>query len=126
MKKEIFAGALLLAILITSVININCLNKLTDNLISLVETAEEEALSGDWEAAAAGAEKAARIWAESDSYTHVVLRHHEIDGATNAIYELLKEIYSQNEGGVRGASKALIAHLDSMRSMEEIKFGSIF
>jgi len=126
MKKELFAGALLLTMLIASIVNIWYLNKLTENLIDIVETAEEEALSGNWDKAEENAEEAARIWDKNDPYTHIVLRHFEIDSATDAIYQLLNEIYSKNEGGVRGETKALTAQLDSLASIEEIKFGSIF
>ena len=126
MKKEIFAGALLLTMFIASIVNIWYLNKLTQNLIDIVETAEEEVFSGNWDKAAADVEDAARIWDKNDPYTHIVLRHFEIDDATDAIYQLLNEIYAKNEGGVRGEAKALTAQLDSLASIEEIKFGSIF
>lgn len=126
MKKEIIVGFLLVFIFSAALFNIHALNRLTDDIVQLVEESEKSAAAGNWEEAAAKAEEAEKRWEENDSYTHIVLRHSEINMATDAIYELLKEIYSENMGGVRGAAKAVNAHMTSISSIEHIKLGSIF
>lgn len=126
MKKEIIVGLLLVLLFAAALVNIHFLNRLTDDIIELVEASEQNAEAGNWNEAAAKAEEAAAKWAENNSYTHIVLRHSEINAATDAMYELLKEIYSENTGGVKGAAKGVTEHMTSIASIEEIKFGSIF
>ncbi len=126
MKKEIFAGVLLAVILLLALLNIHQLNRLTTDLVDRIETSEQYAMKGKWEEATKLAEEAADLWDQYDPYTHIVLRHAEIDTATANFYEFLKELYAENTGEARGAAEALKAHLTSILSIEQIKFGSIF
>jgi hypothetical protein len=126
MKKEIIVGLLLVFIFSVALVNIHALDRLTGDVVKLVEESEKNAAAGKWVEAAAKAEEAEKKWSEKDSYTHLVLRHAEINMATDAIYELLKEIYSEDIGGVKGAAKAGNAHMTSISSIEHIKLGSIF
>ena len=126
MKKEIFAIALLLIILTATIINIFYLNNFTDKLIELVNTACDAAEQEDWETATETAEKAAAAWTDRDFYTHIVLQHSEVDSATDAFYDFLSEIYSEDPSSAKGAGEKLIAHLTSISSKEKLKIGSIF
>ena len=126
MKKEVFAIVLLISIFVGSLVNLYCLKNLTNELIELVESGAEYASDGNWKEAAQYVEKATDKWAGSDSYTHIVLRHSEINSTTDAFYELLKGIYSENYGDSTGAARMLIDHLTSIAKMEEIRLGSIF
>jgi hypothetical protein len=126
MKKEIFAVSLLLILFAGSLINIYFLNRLTGDLTDLVIRADESASKEDWGTAQETAEAAAEKWNRYDSYTHIFLKHSEIDSATDAFYELLENIYAQDAGGARGAAQKLTAHLTSLATMERIRLGSIF
>ena len=126
MKKEFFAFFLLVAILIASLINTYYINRLSQQIIGIIESAEVSAENEDWVSATKQAEKAADVWKKNDSYTHIVLRHTEIDSATDALYQLLKEIYDKNPESTKGAAKLAIEHLDSIASIEVVKPGSIF
>jgi predicted RNase H-like HicB family nuclease len=126
MKKEIVVGAFLILMLAAALVNIHFLNKLTGNVVSLVREADSAAQREDWAEAERQAEAAAKLWVESDTYTHLVLRHPEIEAATDALYGLLSEIYAGEQGAVKGAAQAAEARLKSLASIEEIRFGSIF
>ena len=126
MKKEISAVCLLVLIFCFALINISAIKKLTGEIIEFVESAELDALGGNWEGAEQNAMAALEKWNQKGTYTQIVLRHEEIATATDAIYGMLKEIYSQNEGGVKGAKCAIVAQMENLSSYEQIKLGSIF
>lgn len=126
MKKEIIISCFLILMLTAALINIKYLNNLTDDVNRLINEASTYAQSEDWVQAEKAAEAAAALWSDSDSYTHVVLRHSEIESATDSIYGLLEQIYARQAGATRGAAQAAIARLESLSAIEQIKLGSIF
>ncbi|SHH53839.1 protein of unknown function [Sporobacter termitidis DSM 10068] len=126
MKKEIFIGCFLVLMLAAAIVNIHFLTKLTDNVVNLIEDSEKYAGQGDWETAEKKAEEAARLWSDSDTYTHLVLRHPEVETAMDAIYGFMEEIYAKEEGAAKGAAEAAISRMQSISAIEQIKIGSIF
>ena len=126
MNKAFWAGAILLAILAATLLNIRHLDTLTGELLSLTEVSQAYAEADDYSQAVSSAEQAARLWAENDGYTHVLVRHTEIDSTTDAFYELLSDLHAQDKLSARGSFEKLRAHLTSIASMEHISFGSIF
>lgn len=126
MKKEIIIACFLVLLLSLAVVNIHFMNKLTGNVTALIEEAQGYARAEDWTRAEKKAEEAAFLWTNSDTYTHLVLRHPEVEAATDAIYGFLQEIYAKEPGAAEGAAKAASARLNSISSIEQIKFGSIF
>lgn len=126
MIKEILAGALLVALLVLSMINVGAVERLSDRMTNHINSALGYARLEQWDEAAKSAEAAAKLWREKDSYTHIFLRHSEIDSATDALYELLKAIYAQEYGTTKGAAYLARSHFESIKSMEQIRFGSIF
>lgn len=126
MKKEIITGCFLIIMLAASFVNIHYLNKLTDDITQLIEESEAYAEKDDWVQAVKKAEEAAKRWSGSEPYTHLVLRHPEVEAATDAIYGYLEQIYAREKGGAKGAAQAAISRLKSLSSIEKIKPGSIF
>jgi hypothetical protein len=126
MKKEIFIGVLLLLMIAGSIINMVYLNKITDDLIELILQAEECAQNDDWENALSLTEQAYEDWKSKDDYTHIMLRHSEINNTSNFILELRKEILNREKGAVSGAAKSAISHIEEMAYMEQIRIGTIF
>ena len=126
MVKEIAVGCFLALMLAAAVVNIHFLNKLTDRVVGLIEESRNSTEQGDWDNAEKKAEEASRLWSDSDTYTHLVLRHPETEDAADAIYAYMQEVYAKEEGAVKGAAEAAIARMKSISSIEQIKFGSIF
>lgn len=126
MKKEIIIGCFLIVLFGVALVNIHYLNKLTENVTKLIEEAEKYALDEKWIQAEKKAEEASDLWNKSETYTHLVLRHPEVESATDAIFGLLEEVYSKEAGALRGAAQSAIAQMKSISSIEQIKFGSIF
>lgn len=71
-------------------------------------------------------EKAAQDWLGADGYTHIFIRHSEIDSTTDAFFELMSDVRSGDAQSASGAYEKLAAHLDSLYTMERVTLGSIF
>lgn len=126
MKKEAFAAILLVLILALSLLNSKKLDSLTNQLTQIVENCNSAASNENWPQAQKGIEEAISTWKKNDSYTHIVLRHSEIDSMADDLYELKEHIYAHDAGAVYGISGLVAAHLQSISSMEKIRLGSIF
>lgn len=126
MKRELVASALLLLLALGSWWNIRRVDSLTYELESRLEESENAAAQQRFDDAASYAEGALALWLESDGYTHIFIRHSEIDGASDAFYELTELIYQRDGDGLPSAYAKLKYHLDSIASMEHISLGSVF
>lgn len=126
MKKEIFVGLFLALLLTAAFINIHYLNKLTESIETRINAAVSDAEEENWRDAEKKAEEAVGMWTGSDTYTHIVLRHSEIEAATDALYALMVQIYARDAGAAKGAGQSAIARLMSITEIEKVRFGSIF
>ena len=126
MKKETAAAILLAALLLAALANIHFICKLTGELTELSELAGDAAAREDWESANRYAQKAVALWSDKDGYTHVVLRHGEIDAVSDALYDMLSEISARSSGAAEAAAQRAVYHLDSLSGMERIRLGSLF
>ncbi len=126
MKKELIAGIFLIVILIISIVNIWYISSLTDELISLVEAAEEQALEENWGNSAESSESAIELWKKNNVYLSIVLPNETIDNVTEALHELQKEIKAENANSALWAVQAAITQLENVASMEQANIESIF
>lgn len=126
MKRVITAAVLLLLLILASVWNIRRVDSLTGELETLLSRSEQAALDGSFAQAEDIANEALTLWLESDSYTHIFIRHSEIDSTSDAFYELLERVSEHDTDGLPSAYAKLVYHLDSIASMEHVSLGSIF
>ena len=61
---------------------------------------------------------ALEIWLDADGYTHVFIRHAEIDSTSVAFYEALTALAGGEAEEFRSACDKLRYHIDSIVSME--------
>lgn len=126
MKKEWFAIALLAVIFAGSFWNLRHLSELTEGLLQLTETSFRAADEEDWAIAASAAEAAEKRWTDADPYTHIFIRHPEIDAVTDAFCSYRGAVTGREPGELFGTYLSLCEHLRSLRGMEQLSFGSIF
>ncbi len=126
MKREIAAYILLIALLAGSLYNIHAMDTLIGELRTQVDAAYSSAQEGDFYNAKSLLEGAAEQWAELDGYTHIFIRHTEIDSATDAFFDMLSDISDENAKSLDGSYHKLDAHLESLITIEQISIGSIF
>ena len=125
MKKEIAALLLLAALFGGALYYISYMDGLAETLTAQIEEARACTQAGDFKSADRVLRGAIKLWMSSDGYTHIFIRHPEIDSATDAFYELLSDVDAGDGKAAGGAFDKAEAHLSSIASMEHIKIGSI-
>ena len=88
MKKEIFALSLLLLLFAASLFNIRAFDRLCLDIAGQVSASAEAMEKGETDAAREHLNNALSTWLDADSYTHIFIRHPEIDSTADAFYEL--------------------------------------
>jgi len=126
MKREYWAVILLGIIIVGSVINIRQTDRLCSNILSLSEEAYSLCRSGQYDGASELLSRALTSWLESDGYTHIFIRHSEIDYTADAMFEAITSICSKDTEEIRSALEKLRYHIISIDQMEHISLGSIF
>lgn len=84
MKREIAAGLVLLLLAIGSWFNLNYLREFTGGLEEQLALSRAYCYAGRFDLAEEVLSKAADEWLGADSYTHIFIRHSEIDSTTDA------------------------------------------
>lgn len=124
MKKEIIALSLLVLLFAASLFNIWYFDRLCLDIAGEVNASSDALERGDMEAAQEHLNSALHTWLDADSYTHIFIRHPEIDSTADAFYELGQAL-EENSESCRAAYAKLLYHLESIRTMEHLRFGSI-
>ena len=125
MKKEWIAAALLALLFAASLVNIACLDRLIGRIEAETDRSKALAAGGDFPAAEAALDEAVELWIAANSYTHIFIRHPEIDSTSDAFYELKELLAEQNADGFPSAFDKLKYHLNSIDKMEHIRLGSV-
>jgi len=125
MKRELVAGALLVLLLATALGNLSYLCRLVDRVERHVELSAAALEDGRGELALKELDIALELWREAERYTHVFVRHSEIDTVSDEFYELRHTLYTESADS-REAYLRLIYHLESIEEMEHLRIGSIF
>ena len=126
MKKELVALLLLLLILAGNIWNQRRLDLLTAGLDRLTEKAFASARDGRWQEAEEAAGQAAQIWTEAGNYTHIFIRHTDIDALTAAFCDYRGAIAGRETGEIYAVYLRLSTGIRSLQSMEKLSAGSIF
>ena len=125
MKKEWIAAILLALLFAAALLNIACLDRLIGRIGEDVAHAQDLAGRGDFLAAEAALDTAIERWIAANSYTHIFIRHPEIDSTSDAFFELKELLAEENADGFPSAFDKLMYHLNSIDEMEHIRLGSV-
>lgn len=126
MKKELAAAVILALVFIGVLVNIKVAGNIILSLEEDVTAAYESAEKGDFDRAKPQLDAAVEHWMSLDGYTHIFIRHSEINSTTEAYFQLKSDIYAEDMGAVEGSYGLLMATLDSLMTMEQLSLGSIF
>lgn len=125
MNREIAAALLLLLLAAGAWWNISAVDRLAGDMLSQLELSEQAAEAGDAAQALVGLDMALERWLRADSYTHIFIRHSEIDSTADAFYELRELLLSGELEGCDAAYGKLRYHIISIQEMEHPGLGSI-
>lgn len=126
MKKEVAAAALLLLLFAGVIINIRVNESIVSSLISEVDASYENFMCGDTDAAHMQLDSAIEHWLTLDGYTHIFIRHSEINSTTAAFFGFRSDLEAGEEAAAEGSYRLLKETLLSLMTMEQISLGSIF
>lgn len=126
MKKAVFALFLLGLLVGVSLWNLLHLKALTEELTGGIESARAYWLAEDFESAENTLDRVLKRWLDSDGYTHIFIRHSEIDAASDIFYDLHRDILARDAEGAEANAEKLLYHLQSIYSMERLSMKSIF
>lgn len=125
MKKEGLAITIILFVILGSVLNLRYLTSLIHELDAQTNEAVSEAEAENWTISEALASDVMMQWMKMDKYTHVFIRHGEIDAVTDAFCSLLGAIKSRETSDIFMAQLTLHSRLNELVEMERVTPGSI-
>ena len=126
MKKEIVAAVLLLLILAGVSLNIRVNERIVSSLINEVDMSYENLKNGNEDKAMQQLDTAIEHWLNLDGYTHIFIRHSEINSTTDAFYGFRSDVGSGDADAASGSYGLLKETLLSLMTMEQISLGSVF
>ncbi len=126
MKREWIAAALLALLFALSLWNIAHLDRLIGAIEAELSVSQGLAESGRFREAEEALDRAIARWVGANAYTHIFIRHPEIDASSDAFFELKQLLAEENAEGFPSAFDKLIYHLHSIDEMEQLRLGSIF
>lgn len=126
MKKELIAAVLLAVIFAGVMLNIRASEKIVLSLMQEVDSSYAQLQSGDNESAVKTIDRAIEHWLTLDGYTHIFIRHSEINSTTEAFFQFKSDIGSGDADAAEGSYGLLSETLRSIMTMEQISLGSIF
>ena len=93
---------------------------------ALTEEAYASAEEADWFSAENAARSAEETWRNAHAYTHVFIRHTDVDTLEAAFCDYRGALNSRDEGDILAAYLRLTAGLDCLLDMETLSTGSVF
>ena len=125
MKREFAAYGLLILMAALLLYNIRTLDALIEMVEAHVCRSSAALEGGDSNLAASELETAMKLWQEAEPYTHIFVRHSEVDAVADAFFELNAALRG-GEANKREAYLQLLYHLDGVEQMDHLRLGSIF
>lgn len=126
MKKEIISAVLLLLIFSGVLVNIRINERIVTSLINEVDMSYENLKNGNEDKAMQQLDTAIEHWLNLDGYTHIFIRHSEINSTTDAFYGFRSDVGSGDADAANGSYGLLKETLLSLMTMEQISLGSVF
>ena len=126
MRKAMAALALLALLAGVSLWNIRYLDRLTGELEGHIERSRALCLQGDTAGAVRALTDALDLWYGAEGYTHVFIRHAEVNDVTDAFFDVFAALSEADAAAADSQYDRLTAHLDSIDTMEHVTLKSVF
>ena len=124
--RELLALLLIILLVAISALNVLAADKLCSNIEAQLLQAEANALKSRWPDAEAAFTLALDAWLNAESYSHVFIRHPEIDSCTELFYDLQEAILSQSGPEIKALFEKLLYRIEGIAQMEKLKLGNVF
>lgn len=124
--RELLALLLIILLVAISALNVLAADKLCSNIEAQLLQAEANALKSRWPEAEAAFTLALETWLNAESYSHVFIRHPEIDSCTELFYDLHEAILSQSGPEIKALFEKLLYRIGGIAQMEKLRLGNVF
>lgn len=125
MSREMLASLLILLLIAGAWWNISAVDHLSEDMLSALDESQQAADEGDAVKALEALNRGLERWIQADSYTHIFIRHSEIDSTADAFYELRQLLLAEDLESSSAAYGKLRYHIISIQEMEHPSLGSI-
>ena len=126
MKKEVVATLTIILLFTGAMGNLIHLNRLMNQISTHINYSQLYCSLEDYEAAHTETAKAQQCWDNAKSYTHVFIRHSEIEKLKDVFFDIQSAI--QNREGIEADNllQKLQYYVDNLTTMEQLSIGSVF
>ena len=125
MRREWYAGALLLFLILGAAWNLRTADRLLSGVESSLCRAELAARQGAYEEARRELERGRQLWNKNDTYTQIFFRHADLDDIQDAFFAL-EGYLRQKDPAWPAALAQLRYHLETVDRMEHLTPEAIF
>lgn len=125
MKRFWIALAILLAILGGSLANIRYVTQVSNQLVTILNQAEELAEAGDWNSARTLTRQAQEQWESHSGILYVTLCHSTADQVNTGFRETLELIQQEAEEEYSAANGVLIAEVEHLAEVEQLSLANL-
>ena len=126
MKKELCAILALILLVAGAAGNLIHLNKLMEQITNHIDYSLLYCSLEDYAAAHTETTKAMQVWQGAENYTHIFIRHSEIDNMNDIFYDTLAAIKNKDRSESESMLEKLQHYTDNLIDMEQLSLGSVF
>lgn len=125
MRREYTAMIILALLMLGAWLNLRHMDSLTDRIEAKLELSQKAAEQGSMDISEKALLDALDMWLGADGYTHIFIRHSEIDAISDSFYELYDALRSGETDALAPAYEKVIYHLESVNDIEHLSLRSL-
>ena len=125
MRREYTAMIILAILMLGAWLNLRHMDSLTERIEAKLELSQKAAEQGSMDISERALLDALDMWLGADGYTHIFIRHSEIDAISDSFYELYDALLSGETDALTPAYEKLIYHLESVNDIEHLSLRSL-
>mgnify|MGYP004644007859 FL=1 len=125
MRREYTAMIILAILMLGAWLNLRHMDSLTERIEAKLELSQKAAEQGSMDISEKALLDALDMWLGADGYTHIFIRHSEIDAISDSFYELYDALLSGETDALAPAYEKLIYHLESVNDIEHLSLRSL-
>lgn len=125
MRREYTAMIILALLMLGAWLNLRHMDSLTERIEAKLELSQKAAEQGSMDISEKALLDALDMWLGADGYTHIFIRHSEIDAISDSFYELYDALLSGETDALAPAYEKLIYHLESVNDIEHLSLRSL-
>ncbi len=125
MRREYTAMIILAILMLGAWLNLRHMDSLTERIEAKLELSQKAAEQGSMDISEKALLDALDMWLSADGYTHIFIRHSEIDAISDSFYELYDALLSGETDALAPAYEKLIYHLESVNDIEHLSLRSL-